>query len=207
MRRFLKQILPERLVWLLGDILVWLHIDKPTLWDISKSERIVEYGWAIRALPHRGIVADIGCCGTMFSLVLASMGYKVYGTDRKKCNIKHPNFRFNDNINFKELDAVTLISTIEHIPGDIKYMETLYELLPDKTRVIITAPFGQAAQFKGHRVYDIDRVQALWPGDINLDFFTKKNEVWVKSSLMEASRVVQNPKEACSCIFCGVFTK
>ena len=121
-KEWLKRVLPERLVWFLCDILVWLRITKPTLWDISKSERIVEYGWAIRALPHKGTVVDIGCCGTMFPLVLASMGYKVAGVDKKECDIKHPNFSFwgtRITGEFIKPDAITLISTIEHIDDDI----------------------------------------------------------------------------------------
>ena len=210
MREFLKRILPERFVWFLCDILVWLKIDKPTLWDISKTERIVEYGWAIKHLPDKGAILDVGCCGTMFPLVMASMGYFVCGIDKKKCNIKHPNFFFSGEeiqSNLRKPDAITLISTIEHIPNDIEYMEGLYKLLPDEGRIIVTAPFGKAAQFAGHRVYDLERIHQLWPDNMYLDFYMKKGNVWVKTALDEAERVEQKPKLSCNCIFCGVFTK
>jgi len=219
-KKIIASLLPERFVWFLSRSLYKIGYYKPFLWDISRSERIIEYGWVLKNISlEQGRVLDIGCCGTFFPLQLAGLGFEVWGLDKKKCTLRHPNFRFvQGNILEADLppesfDIITLISTIEHIglkeDGDHKCMEGLYDLLNKTGRVIVTAPFGKAATFKGYRVYDMERIRRIWKGRIEkIDFFMVNDEgKWIKTNEAKASGIEMESRGECESIFCGVFAK
>jgi len=71
------------------------------LYDISKSERIVEYGWVLKNLGDCNTILGVGCWGTLFPIQLASLGYKVIGIDLRQYPYTHPNFRFIQGDVFK----------------------------------------------------------------------------------------------------------
>ena len=44
---------------------------KPLFFDISRSERIVEYSWILKNFGlEKDKILDIGCCGTLFPIML-----------------------------------------------------------------------------------------------------------------------------------------
>ena len=219
-KEFISNLLPERFVWLLSRMLYKIGYYKPFLWDISQSERIVEYGWVSKNIDiEEGRVLDVGCCGTFFPLQLAGMGLEVWGLDKKECELKHKNFKFvKGNILDADLprnsfDIITLISTVEHIglreDGDFKCMERLHELLKDNGNLIVTAPFGKPHTFEGYRVYDMQRIRKMWKGKIKkINFFmVDKTERWSRVSEEEASAVEMKSRGECTAIFCAVLVK
>lgn len=214
----LKQILPEEVTWFLCKVARLLRFTRPSLYDISGTSRIVEYGWALQQLPRvPARVLDVGCSDTMFPLVMASMGYQVIGTDFKGCNIWHPYFTYVNNTQMYSMpknyfDVVTLISTIEHIgldsDGDFKCMKDTLKLLKPGGKMILTAPFGQSAVFKGHRVYDIDRLMKLSKKVDHIEYFVEQSDnIWIKTTEVIAGNVRHISKASCPSIACWVITK
>jgi SAM-dependent methyltransferase len=99
---------------------------------LAPSDRYLEVPFAIRNLPKPPArVLDVGCSGSFFALLLAGFGYDTYGIDIRnypilnkvtfdnftfmKCDIRK--ISFSDNF----FDAITAISTIEHIGVSGRY--------------------------------------------------------------------------------------
>lgn len=67
----------------------------PLLYDISLSERFVEYAFVLQNIDEGKLkVLDVGCHGTLFPIMLASLGYNVVGIDLKSYGYTHPHFKF-----------------------------------------------------------------------------------------------------------------
>ncbi len=110
---------------------------QPYFYDgYQKGSRLIEYAWALRNLGlEQGRILDVGCCGTLFPIMLASLGYEVVGVDLKDYDFGHPNFKFIkgdllDPLTVAELgerkfDAITLISTIEHVGVELRTEDTI----------------------------------------------------------------------------------
>jgi SAM-dependent methyltransferase len=148
----------------------------------SWKGRIVEYAWAIRSLElERGRVLDVGSVGSELPMEFASLGYEVYAMDIRKYTLRHPRLDFIlgditkapfcDN----SFDRVTAISTIEHIDlgryldlidtkGDRKAIEEIHRILKKGSEALITLPFGRRCTTYLARVYDVDRLNALFDG-------------------------------------------
>ncbi len=129
------------------------------------NERIVEYAWVLRELDKDvKVVLDVGCWGTYFPIMLASLGIQVYGIDLRDVKYSHPNFTFihGDALNIDSLieenlqfDAITIISTLEHIgilnrrdneidpDADVKLLKRLVNKLKSKGLILITVPVGK----------------------------------------------------------------
>lgn len=64
----------------------------------SIDSRVFEYSFVISRLVKRqsGKVLDIGCTdsGNIVPLVLALLGWEVYGIDSREWKFEHPNFHF-----------------------------------------------------------------------------------------------------------------
>jgi SAM-dependent methyltransferase len=174
MKRLLKKILP---LWLI-HLLMKLFPPKPFLHDIAENERIVEYFWAFRNLPTFGKILDVGCHGSMFSKAMASAGYKVYGLDRKKVSIDHPDFVFQQgdvlDIEGGQFDAVTCISTLEHIPDDKQALANMMKILKPGGFLLLTVPCGKPKRTKEYKVF--------CPGTFDKEEYYKsiKPGVWVR---------------------------
>lgn len=217
----LTSILPQRMVWLISRWLYTIGYHKPFLWDISQSERVVEYAWAFKNLDiEKGRILDVGSCGSLFSMSLASLGFEVWGVDKKQDNhLQHPGFRLVQgnilDVNLPEdyFDLVTVISTVEHIglsdDGDFKCMKLIYQLIKPGGKAIVTAPFGNPATFAGYRVYDMVRIRRMWPGSIKkIHFFMKDDRgKWRSVEEQAAAGVVMQNRGECKSIFCAVLEK
>ncbi len=192
------------------------------------NERIVEIPFALQAvgrLSEGSTVLDVGCSESVLSLQLAGLGYKVTGYDFRKYPYTHPNLEFEQGdileIPFPEesFDAVTAISTIEHLgigfytdprqveEADKKGVEGIYRILTKGGVFIFSIPYGQKDMNQHQRVYDEGSVAALIDGFSILDkrFFinTQQNgraNAWIEASAQEAKDVRSGEKTNGVCL-------
>ena len=164
-----------------------LGLVEATLGDVCRCERAAEYPWVLRNVNlQSGKILDIGCKGSLFPILFATIGFEVWGIDLAdfgRYKSKHPNFRFiKGDVRTASLpedyfDVITAISTMEHVgledDGDIDCMKRLARLLKKDGKVIITIPFGEAAQFDELRIYSRERITKLFKGwkIEKMDFF------------------------------------
>jgi len=207
----------------IGGILlqkIGLITSKPLLFDISCCERMVEYAWVLRNLDiEKSKILDLGCYGTLFPIMLASLGHKVTGIDRKDYEYKHPNFTFikGDILDFppqllnQKFDVIISISTIEHVglgskeniieDGDIKAVKELKKMLKDNSTLFLT--FGYGGKFQIHkllsspdipfgRLYDEERIEKLSKGFeiVKKDYFKIEDGVWNLCTIKEAKKFI-----------------
>jgi len=193
---------------------------KPFLYDISHCERIVEYAWVLRNLDiEKSKILDVGCCRTLFPIMLASLGQEVIGIDLKDYEYKHPNFTFiKGNILVpppqllnQKFDVIISVSAIEHVglgnkeriieDGDIKAVEEFKKLLKDNGTLFLT--FGYGNKFQIHklsslpnipfgRLYDEERIKRLSKGFeiVKKDYFKIEDEVWNLCSVEEVKKFI-----------------
>jgi len=91
-------------------------------YKIVTNERIVEVPFVFQNLdlPPKSAILDFGCCDSMISMELASLGYKVTGVDINEYIFTHPNFNFikinflNNTFQDEYFDAIVAVSAIEH---------------------------------------------------------------------------------------------
>ncbi len=199
---------------------------RPYLWNIAQVERIVEYGWVLRNIKGFKIL-DLGSWGTLFPVQLASLGYKVTGIDLRYNTYSHPNFGFikGDLFDLKvqkeiikkgQFDAITLISTLEHIGilfrpkidlnADIKALKFLKQVLSDEGVILVTVPFGKSKilkrrkqpneRFPGEwmpwlRVYDEERLkdfESLFNTG-KVKYFIENDGSWLPASIKQVKNV------------------
>ena len=147
--------------WLILNKMPWLA-DK--IFHIVINERVADYPFVHQnigiSLKGKGRILDVGCYGTKLVIELASLGYDVYGIDGIEYPLQHPNFTFVLGDICKTpfpddfFDAVTAVSTIEHIglgrwgdptysDGDKKAINEIKRILKPGGKAIITVPFGK----------------------------------------------------------------
>lgn len=168
----------------------WFLISQfiPPLHDLPGS-RIVEYAWVLRNLNlDRGTILDIGPGYSKFPILLASCGFKTYAIDIRDYPHTHPNLTLvkgdvRDNnlfLNNDQFDAITCISTLEHIDpddvdnGDIKATMKMKDLLKPQGRLLLTVPFSKEYAIRdGERKYDMDRICRITEGFVveKIEFF------------------------------------
>lgn len=152
---------------------------------LKPTDRYIEYSFATENLPSAPAkILDVGCSGSFFPLLLAGFGYQAFGLDIReyaiinKISFKNFNFvkesitktGFSDNF----FDAITAISTIEHIGiggrhgekedllADKKAMIEMSRILKPQGVIILTIPFGEAKIIRPYaRIYDSRLVQEL----------------------------------------------
>ena len=213
--RKISRLLPEKILALLWGIAERLGLVRPLLQDISQNERIVEYAWVLRNIESENSrILDVGCYGTFFPILLASIGFEVWGIDTHNYKPRHPNFRFvRGDIRTAPLpqgyfDVITIISTIEHIglrdDGDIECMKRLRQLLREKGKLILTTPYGKPALFAGWRVYDMERLSRICDGLSieKMEFFKEEEGKWAGAEEVEVRGFAMHPKERCRSIVC-----
>jgi len=203
-KKILKKILPEKLIWKIGK----LFPTKPFLSDIAGTERIVEYAWVLQKLPEEGSILDVGCSGSMFAKMLASLGYNVVGADMRNIEMEHPNFTFynGDASNVEGLfDVITCISTIEHtalIPGaEKRLLASLMRLLKPDGCIIITVPCGIPVILNGYKVFGVN--------DFHDSCYFKRvtKGIWMKAEKEEVANVMMKNKDEVKAISCTVIKK
>jgi hypothetical protein len=157
-----------------------------TVTDVN--ERIVELPFVFREMGKVQVpshVLDVGSCESTAALSLAVLGYQVTAADPRGYAFAHPNIEVaaagaESLIASEPFDAVVLLSTIEHVgvahyggdsdpDADISLMAHLRTLSRPGTRLILTTPFGPAAQDEVQRIYDPERLARLLDGwDVEL---------------------------------------
>ncbi|MDD5503708.1 MAG: class I SAM-dependent methyltransferase [Candidatus Omnitrophica bacterium] len=193
------------------------------------NERVIEIPFAIKqisAMPAPCRVLDVGCMESELPLFMAGLGYDVTGFDFRHYPCRVPNFRFvqgdildlpfDDN----SYDAVTCISTIEHIgigfyndpkgmtsEPDIKAMAQISRVLKPQGLLVLTVPFGIFCVNKHQRVYDTPAVKRLLSGfKIESAAYYKNtkpalaNNYWKEISCQEADSV--DCRQAADCVAC-----
>lgn len=175
------------------------------------SERIFEYPLTLRLLnPNAKRVLDVGCRYSNLVIQLASLGHEVTGIDLEPYPYSHPNLKFQKadirKTQFKSgyFDAVTAISTIEHIglgyyemsthpdiTGDQKCVNEIYRLLSKKGQLLFSAPFGLPTTTASYRVYSQENLRTLFNRFTKKEYFyfEKKNGYWIPCSPTVASRI------------------
>ncbi len=160
-----------------------LDVESPSL-----DSRVIEYSFVISKLARRqkGRVLDVGCTdsGNMVPLVLALLGWEVYGIDTRQFSLDHPNFHFIPgdirSTSFADgfFDCICAVSTIEHIglkgryttaqeelEGDIKAVKEIDRILRAGGALLVTVPYGRWQLVKPlQRVYDKPGLQNLFSG-------------------------------------------
>jgi len=140
-------------------------------------ERHTEYLWALKNLPTKGNLLDVGCLDSEFANELTKIkSLHVYGVDIRSteenllfqfsqddaCNLS-----FNDNY----FDMITIISSIEHFGMDIYGSEIrddadkvaimeIARVLKPSGLLFLTVPFGKYSK-SWSRVYNTKSLKAL----------------------------------------------
>lgn len=149
------------------------------------TERLVEVPFVHAAVLHRrpARVLDVGCCESHLAVELAALGIPTWGLDMRDYPLSHPNLTFVRadvrQTPFPDgfFDCIVALSTLEHIgmghtpygpaplgadaDGDKAAMKELVRLLAPQGRMVITLPFGRAADTAWYRVYDRRRLEGL----------------------------------------------
>lgn len=191
------------------------------------NERIIEIPFAIDALagmPKTSKVLDLGCMESVLPLFLAGLGFQVTGFDFRQYPYQVPNFKFLQgsilDLPFEKgfFDAVTCVSTIEHIgigfysdpkdnlSADIKGMLEIKRVLKPGGLLILTVPFGKALMNKQQRIYDQQGLDKLVAGfSVNtIKFFkntqaVKGNNYWEEISAGQAESLRYASGTECVC--------
>jgi SAM-dependent methyltransferase len=172
------------------------------------SSRIVEYPLIFKYLdlPRGSKILDVGCCYSLLSIQLASLGYKVWGLDVEYYPYAHPNFKFVKGDVRKTIfpdgyfDCVIAVSTIEHVGipfsfsrlkiteeaydenGDIKAMNEIRRILKAGGVILLTLPFGSKFQLtRSERIYNMQRLRHLLSGFKveAIEYYVKIDGKWV----------------------------
>ena len=161
-------------------------------------------------------------------LFLAGLGYKVIGVDFRKYSYRVYNFQFVQGdilkLPFKDncLDAITCISTIEHIgrgfyndpqnyvSADILGMQEIKRVLKLKGLLILSVPFGKASVNNQQRIYDKEGLTNLLEGFNTqvMRFYRNyecknRNNYWKEITLQEAEEIDSSQRTECVCLFSG----
>ncbi len=192
------------------------------------NERIAETPFALRALcplPAGSRVLDLGCMESLLPLYLATAGFRVTGFDYRHYPYAHPNLTFVQGditklpFEAKSFDAVTCVSTIEHIgigfyndprngrQPDTAAMAEVKRVLADGGLLVLTVPFGKPATTSQQRIYDQAGVERLISGFkpltrkyyVNRTWADRRNNGWVESDLATASAVDCSTRVDCVC--------
>lgn len=196
---------------------------------IKTSERIVENPFIFLNLnlPKASHILEIGCCRSTIALELASLGYQVTACDLKYYKYKHPNLTFiqgdlrDIDLPYNYFDAVTSISTIEHIGigayrdklsinGDKQMMQKIFKLLKHKSKLIITVPYGKKEVNNYERVYDYKSLLSLLRNFkiLNIEFYKGLNrKYWMLVDKKELNNVSSVEKDFAQGIACIVAQK
>lgn len=165
------------------------------------SERLIEYPFVFKNLRlDKGRILDVGCYYSILPIQLASLGFEVCAIDPQPYQLEHPNFTFIrgdiQKSNFKNnfFDAVTVVSTIEHIglgfyldeegiSGDKLAIREIGRILKKNGKLIMTVPYGKNFRItKSQRMYDNKSLKNLLFPEFELKkkmIFVNKKGKWI----------------------------
>jgi ubiquinone/menaquinone biosynthesis C-methylase UbiE len=193
--------------------------------------RMVEYSFALDNISTaKRKLLDVGSSGSFFPLKMAKMGFKVTAVDIRPYCKTHPNLKFI-RADLKRLpfpdeyfDAVTCISTIEHIGlsayGDPKYdngdnsvINEFRRVLAPRGRLILTTPYSRKYQLlkwknTHERVYNQEKINTLfatWKRLREEYYVCRKWQDWTRSTEEEATKTY--PSYPRCNLSCFVFEK
>ena len=148
---------------------------------LAHPHRRWEYGLAIRALlaNKAKTVLDIGGGGTVFAPAASWLGMEVIQVDPEPyikrvlahakvidCPLAYIQKDFMDYNSRREFDAVTAISTIEHVLDDGLFFDKMLTFIKPGGLLFITTDFhpsGEALAYPYHlRTYNIESLEALY---------------------------------------------
>ena len=179
--------------------------------ELEVSPRVFEYSFAIKNLPEKGRVVEVGCTASSNALpiILAELGYEVYGIDLRPFKVRHSNFEFiicdARYLPFRNIfECCYSISAIEHIglpgeygpkddlEGDSKAIKEMIDIVKPGGSLIITVPFGKSdIRADYERIYDIEDIKRLLKGlEIAAEEYIieRARGVWFKASGDEAAK-------------------
>jgi SAM-dependent methyltransferase len=118
------------------------------------NERAVEYAFALRALAAvgPGTVLDVGSGTTAWPHLLSTCGFRITAIDEMRSYWKEPIFNRHYHViqnditkpNVKSrFDAVTCISTLEHIRDHAAAVRGMFALLRPHGYLIMTFPYSE----------------------------------------------------------------
>lgn len=190
---------------------------------INVNERIVEIPFVLQNLHMAGkndlTILDIGCMESILPIMLASLGYKIYGVDIRNYPYSHPNLFFSKAdicrlpFKTKTFDVAIAISVIEHVGlgaygdsfcqnGDSVALEKVYDCLKSNGLLFLTVPFGVRTVNREQRIYDLDLIEKL----LDSKFIIKKlmfsaanesnknNPAWEIVNLEKAEKITSENK-------------
>jgi len=150
---------------------------------LNINERIAELPFTfgeVAKIPPPARVLDVGSSESPVALGLATLGYQVVAVDPRGYAFPHPNVQIApveaqalDDV--EPFDLVVMLSTIEHVGlghyvdadddvADFRVMDRVRQLSRPGTRLVLTTPFGTAAQDDLQRTYDVERLGRLLDG-------------------------------------------
>jgi len=122
----------------------------------SYNERSVEYAFVFEQITklRPKTVLDVGTGQSALPSLIATCGPKVTAIDNvkdywKKGMLNHHFYVINDNITnskiAKTFEAITCISTLEHIEKFDQAIKTMFSLLSPLGHIILTFPYNESA--------------------------------------------------------------
>jgi SAM-dependent methyltransferase len=197
---------------------------------VHVNERIVEIPFTLHAVAklHTGAeVLDIGCSESILPLYVSYSGLKVTGLDYRDYPYTAPNFRFtrgdilNLPFNGSSFDAVTCISTLEHIgigfyndpkqntAADLSAIQEIKRVLRPNGFLVLSVPYGLGASNAQQRIYDHAALNELMKGfKISMQEYYSDStlqgaicNMWVEITKEKADKIDCSKKVQCvSCL-------
>ena len=180
-------------------------------WEIVVSEQTIEVPLVMAHLgPDVRSVLDFGGFESTLPLSLAGLGCDVTVLDQRPYPFVHPRLRtitadlLADQPPIQErFDVVISISTIEHVGlhhygdradphGDARAILRLSEMVRPGGRLLVTVPAGRPVVQRGYRVYDAERLRAVFPPGFTALWFRKPSRFahWQPADAESAGEVV-----------------
>jgi SAM-dependent methyltransferase len=182
--------------------------------ELEVLPRVFEYSFAIKNLPKKGKVLEVGCTASANALpvTLAELGYEVYGVDLRPFKVGCNDFQFvicdARYLPFRAVfECCYSISTIEHVglpsewspnadwDGDKKAIREMINAIKPHGSLVITVPFGKKGMLPDSRIYDTEDVKRLFAGltIAEEDYIIESQRGWSKTSLEEAAKATHKP--------------
>jgi hypothetical protein len=175
--------------------------------ELLVNERIVEYPIVLRWMKDSGRVLDIGCVSSRLPIQLASLGYDVHALDTREYGFWHPNLTFHHSDLFRwtppvKYDVIVLVSVIEHFGlgayGDVvapdadkRAIDLITQWLAPGGQLLVSVPFGVAAQMPKYRVYDSAGLRRLF-GHLHWareQYFMRRDGAWLPADAAAVEKI------------------
>lgn len=176
-KTFLPKIIANKIWIILAHKIFALEMSyRRTILYFGKArERYVEYNFCMEKLTEIGFkekrCLDVGCGDSLFSHYLSSKEVCNIELIDLERHISHlcfgDNYHIGDIITYpfqdSSFDIIYMISTIEHIPDDIKVMKKLSQILKINGLLLVTTPISSEFYNKVsiQRLFDIQKLQLI----------------------------------------------